>query len=286
MRFRGRGLQCVCTPGLATLGALAAVAATLLLGARAESAASATTCTDTQLVPNVAELLVSQGAPGYTRLARGKETIVRAYLTNPTTCTLSNRQSIAPVSATLDVSYSNGATAPPTPDMPWCVTGTCTNFAPLSGKLGTTTQIYSTSDPLFVVPATYLAPNPANPLAYDITFKLKITYSRNGSTSYQTTTGNETNATKGPVPVDQKTNALRVLVVPMGDPTSTSPQWSSLAESTLQTVMTNASRAFPVPTGISSSLCDPASPTCPLGATGGIRYVVSTTLLDAKSLGL
>ena len=194
---------------------------------------------------------MSQGAPGYTRLARGKETIVRAYLTNPTTCTLSNRQSIAPVSATLDVSYSNGATAPPTPDMPWCVTGTCTNFAPLSGRLGTTTQIYSTSDPLFVVPATYLAPNPANPAAYDITFKLKITYSRNGSTSYQTTTGNETNATKGPVPVDQKTNALRVLIVPMGDPTSTSPQWSPTAETTLQNVITNAARAFPFPTGIS-----------------------------------
>jgi len=282
MRFRGRGLRWAYTPALATLAALAAA---LLLGARAENAVSASTCTDSQLVPNVAELLVSQGAPGYGRLARGKETIVRAYLTNPTTCTVSSRQSIAPVSATLGVSYSTGDTAPPAPDAPWCVTGTCTNFAPLSGKLGATTQIYSTSDPFFVVPASYLAPNPANTAAYNITFTLKITYSRNGSTSYQTTTGSEANATKS-VPVDQKTNALRVLVVPMGDPTSTSPQWSSLAESTLQTVMTNASRAFPVPTGISSSLCDPASPTCPLGATGGIRYVVSTTLLDAKSLGL
>jgi hypothetical protein len=232
---------------------------------------SASTCTDAQLVPNVAELLVSQGAPGYVRLARGKETIVRAYLTNPTACTVSSRQSIAPVSATLDVTYPNGATGTP---------AQLQNYQPLAGKLATATQIYSTSDPLFVVPTSYLAPANGGS-AFSIKFTLKVTYSRNGSASYITTTG-----TDKTVDVDQKTNALRVLVVPMGDPTSTSIQWSSLAESTLQTVMTNASRAFPVPTGISSSLCDPASPTCPLGATGGIRYVVSTTLLDAKSLGL
>src|SRR6266566_3978701 len=279
IKFRGRDSRCVYAPALATLAALAAA---LLLGARAESAASATTCTDSQLVPNVAELLVSQGAPGYARLTRGKETIVRAYLTNPTTCTVSNRQSIAPVSARVDVSYSTSGPAP-TQTTDWCAAGTCSNYAPLSGKLGATSQIYSTSDPIFVIPDFYLAP--ANTTAYNITFTLKITYSRNGSSTYNTTTGAETNATK-PVAVDQKTNALRVLVVPMGDPTSASTQWSSLAESTLQTVMTNASRAFPVPTGISSSLCDPASPTCPLGATGGIRYVVSATLLDAKSLGL
>ena len=272
MRFRGRGRRWASASALATLAALAAA---LLLGARAENAVSASTCTDSQLVPNVAELLVSQGAPGYARLARGKETIVRAYLTNPT-CTVSNRQSIAPVSARVSVSYSTGGPAPAqTTD--WCAAGTCSNYAPLAGKLGAAAQIYSTSDPIFVIPDFYLAPNPLNTGAYNITFTLKITYSRNGSTTYNMTTGTETNATKS-VPVDQKTNALRVLVVPMGDPTSTSPQWSSTAETTLQNVMTNAARAFPFPTGISPALTTTA--------TGGVRYVVSTTLLDAKSLGL
>ena len=136
MRFRGRGRRWASASALATLAALTAA---LLLGARAENAVSASTCTDSQLVPNVAELLVSQGAPGYARLARGKETIVRAYLTNPTTCTLSNRQSITPVSATLDVSYSNGANG---------TAAQLSNYQPLAGKLGAATQIYSTSDPL------------------------------------------------------------------------------------------------------------------------------------------
>jgi hypothetical protein len=65
--------------------------------------ALAATCTSSQVVPNIAELMVSQGAPGHTRYARGKEGLVRAYLTNPTVCTLSNKQSITPVSATLQV---------------------------------------------------------------------------------------------------------------------------------------------------------------------------------------
>src|SRR6266704_224241 len=149
MKFRGRGSRCAYAPALATLAALAAA---LLLGARAENAVSATTCTDSQLVPNIAELLVSQGAPGYARLARGKETIVRAYLTNPTTCTLSNRQSITPISATLDTTYLNGATGS---------AAQLTNYAPLSGKVTSITPlVYSTSDPIFVVPASYMAPAP------------------------------------------------------------------------------------------------------------------------------
>jgi hypothetical protein len=259
MGIRGTALRYVLTL------ALAALAAAFLFGARAEKALPATTCTDSQLVPNVAELLVSQGAPGYTRLARGKETIVRAYLTTPpsTVCTLSSRQSITPISATLGVSYPSGATGSPTQ---------LTNYQPLSGKLGTARQIYSTSDPFFVVPDSYLAPANLGS-AFSISFSLRITYSRNGSTTYLTT--NPTTTTSS---VDQKTNALRVLVVPMGDPTSTSPQWSSTAESTLQSIMQNATRAFPVPSGVSPSLT--------ANSTGGIRYVVSTTLLDAKSLGL
>jgi hypothetical protein len=261
MSFRGRGLRWAYTPALATVAVLATA---LLLGARAENAVSASTCTDSQLVPNVAELLVSQGAPGYVRFARGKETIVRAYLTNPTTCTVSSKQSVAPVSATLDVSYSNGATGS---------AAQLSNYQPLSGKLGAATQIYSTSDPLFVVPTSYLAPANLGSSAFSITFTLKITYSRNGSATTITTSG-----TSKTVDVDQKTNALRVLVVPMGDPTSTATQWSSLAESTVQDVMTNAARAFPFPTGISPALT--------ATATGGVRYVVSTALLDARSLGL
>ena len=244
-------------------GALVLAIVLAVLVGRA-SGASTATCTDAQLVPRIAELLVSQGAPGYTRLARGKDTIVRAYLTNPTTCTLSNKQSITPVSATLDV--TNPA---PQQQLP--------NYAPLAGKLTAATQIAPTSDPFFVVPAHYLAPT-ANEASFNITFTLRITYNRTGSASPITTNPATTPNSTMTSTVDKKTNALRVLVQPMGDPTSTSTQWRPEAETTLQNIMTNAARALPVPSGATPELRD--------GGTGGIRYVVSTTLLDVKSLGL
>jgi len=236
-----------------------AIALAVLVG-RASGAVTAT-CTNDQLVPNVAELLVSQGAPGYAKLARGKETIVRAYLRNPTGCTLSNKQSITPVSATLDV--GGGATGPQ-----------LTNYQPLSGKLGVAQQIYSTSDPIFVVPASYLAPA-GNTSSFNATFTLGLTYTRTGSTSSFT----NATAAAATVTVDQKTNALRVLVVPMGDPTSTTTQWSSAAETTLQNIMTDTVRALPLPSGATPALTEPPP-------TSGARYRVSGDLLDVKSLGL
>jgi hypothetical protein len=251
MKVRGRRLSW-------PWAAVVAVAA-LMIGAPAESALTAA-CTDAQLVPR-AELSVSQGAPGYARLARGKETIVRAYLTNPSTCTPSNKQSIAPVSATLDV--ANGDAPPP---------AQLSNYAPLAGKLGAAQQIAPTSDPFFVVPASYLAPTNTN--SFNISFTLNITYTRNGLATRFTSNSAATMSK----PVDQRTNALRILVVPMGDPTSASTQWSASAETALQNVMTNAARAFPVPSGATPQL----TPT----TTGGIRYVVSTALLDVKSLGM
>jgi hypothetical protein len=268
MTVRGRGRFWACPPAVAVL------VVAIVIGVRAQSAQSLSTCTDAQLVPRVAELSVSQGAPGYVRLARDKQTIVRAYLTTPTGCTLSNKQSIAPVSATLDVSYPNSALTVSTQTTQTCAAGRCTNYAPLSGRLTAAPQISSTSDPFFVVPDFYLAPAGTTG-TYNIAFTLNLTYIRNGLTTTYTLNGA---ATTGPKAVDQRTNALRILVVPMGDPTSPNTQWSSTDERTLQNVMTNAARAFPVPTGATPQL----TPT----TVGGIRYVISTSLLDVKSLGL
>jgi hypothetical protein len=263
MRGRRRGLRWVCAPALVTL------AAALLLGTgtRADSALLAN-CTDSQLVPRVAQLLVAQGAPGYTRLARGKEAVVRAYLTNPTTCTVRSAQAITPVSATLNVSYSNGA-AGAAPQL--------SNNDPLVGKLAATTQAYSTSDPYFVVPASYLAPaNGDPPPKFDITFTFGLTYKRTGSTASFTNFTGTANVT---ATVDQRTNALRILVVPMGDRSSGSVQWSSTAETTLDNVMANAGRALPVPSGVTKELASTLT-------TAGIRYRISGDLLDVKALGL
>src|SRR5687768_9031433 len=102
----------VFTRGVFVLAIVLATALAGLIGGA--DRAWAANCSNTQLVPNVAELLVSQGAPGYSKLARGKEAIVRAYVRNPTTCTVTSKQAITPVSATLSVSYSSGDPAPAT----------------------------------------------------------------------------------------------------------------------------------------------------------------------------
>jgi hypothetical protein len=257
----------VFTRGVFVLAIVLATALAGLIGG-AERAWAAN-CSNTQLVPDIAELMVSQGAPGYPKLARGKEAIVRAYLRNPTTCTVTSKQAITPVSASLSVSYLSPVTDPaPAP---------LTNFQPLSGKLLPAAQDYSTADPFFVVPASYLAP--ATTGQFNVTFTLTLTYTRTGSTAPSTTTTGPNAVT---ATVNQRTNALRVLIVPMGDRTSTNVQWSTAAEATLNTVMSNTARALPVPTGAEGQLA-----TVPFGARiDGLRYRISGDLLDVKALGL
>jgi hypothetical protein len=258
----------VFTRGVFVLAIVLATALAGLIGG-AERAWAAN-CSNTQLVPDIAELMVSQGAPGYTKLARGKEAIVRAYLRNPTTCTVTSKQAITPVSATLSVSYLSPVTDPaPAP---------LANFQPLSGKLLAAAQDYSTADPFFLVPASYLRP-PLTTGQFNVTFTLTLTYTRTGSTAPSTTTTGPNAVT---ATVNQRTNALRVLIVPMGDRTSTNVQWSTAAEATLNTVMTNTARALPVPTGAEGQLI-----TVPFGLrTDGLRYRISGDLLDVKALGL
>jgi hypothetical protein len=246
---------------------LATVLAALIGGV---SRAWAATCTDAQLAPRIAELMPSQGAPGYARLARGKDTIVRAYLTdrNSTSCTPTSKQTITPTSATLTVDNGDGSPV------------VISNYDRLDNpptKLPATRQIYSVADPIFVVPAQELAPT-LNPASFSISFTLRVKYTRTGSATEFTTTGTETNATTSPT-VDQRTNAIRVLIVPMGDPNGASPQWSSAAETTLQNILTDTVRALPLPSGATPQLAFPPP-------TSGARYRVSGDLLDVKSLGL
>ena len=245
--------------GLLGLATVLAIVLSLLVGRG--GAAPTATCTNDQLVPRVAELMVTQGAPGYTRLARGKEAIVRAYLTNPTTCTLSNKQSITPVRATLDTTISGSPAGPQ-----------LANYAPLAGKLTAVTQIAPTSDPFFVVPSSYLAPTTTT-ASFTVAVTMTVKYIRTGSTAEQTATASAT------ATVDQQANALRILVVPMGDPAGPSPQWSPAAETVLQNAMSDTVRALPLPSGATPQLITPPP-------TAGARYRVSGDLLDVRSLNL
>ena len=262
----------VFTRGVFVLAIVLATALAGLIGG-AERAWAAN-CSNTQLVPDIAELMVSQGAPGYSKLARGKEAIVRAYLRNPTTCTVTSKQAITPVSASLSVSYSN----PPVTNPPDPAPAPLANFQPLSGKLLAAAQDYSTADPFFLVPASYLRPLSTTG-EFNVTFTLTLTYTRTGSTATSTTTTGPNAVT---AIVNQKTNALRILIVPMGDRSSTNVQWSSAAEATLNTVMSNTARALPVPTGAEGQLSTASF----VARTEGLRYRISGDLLDVKALGL
>src|SRR5439155_3245221 len=100
-RLRLLGLPCGALLGMV---AACAVGALAVLSPMASGAASTSlsSCTDDALVPVVSSVNVAQGLP-YVRLARGKQAVVRAYLTTPATCALTRRQSLTPTAATLTV---------------------------------------------------------------------------------------------------------------------------------------------------------------------------------------
>src|SRR4051794_30410040 len=68
------------------LGALTAAVAVLAGATLATggSASAAGGCTSAQLVPQLREFSVNQGLPSYGALVRGKDTVVKLYLSLPT----------------------------------------------------------------------------------------------------------------------------------------------------------------------------------------------------------
>src|SRR4029077_19246940 len=75
---------------------------------------------------------------------------------------------------------------------------------------------------------------------------------------------------------EQRTGALRVLVVPMGDATQTyATQFDATDQSVTQNGVRALSRMLPVPDGVSD-----LSST----STGGVRYRIAPTLLDLRTL--
>ena len=222
-------------------------------------------CTATDLVPRFTKIVVTQGPTSFTRAARGKEAVVRAHLTIPTTCTVARTQSITPTSATLTITGGSAS-------------GPIANYNPLSGALGSAALADSTADPLFLVPATALRPGDGSTTSA-LTLAVRATYSRvNGgvTTTGLTTPAGAAGSTKT-LTLDRKTNALRILLIPLGDPASTAVQWDAAANSSAQALMAAAARVFPVQDGWG---------TLAAGQTGGVRFHVNQGLVDVKSLNL
>jgi len=222
-------------------------------------------CAAADLVPRFGKLVVTQGPTSYARAVRGKEAVVRAHLTTPPTCTVARTQSITPTSASLTL--TGGSTS-----------GSITNYNPLSGALGSAALADSTADPLFLVPAAALRPGDGSTTSA-LTVAVSVTYTR--VNSGVTTTGLTTPAgavgSAKTLTLDRRTNALRVLLIPLGDPASAVVQWDDAANAAAQALMSAGARAFPVQDGWG---------TLASGQSGGIRFNVNQGLLDVKSLNL
>ena len=222
-------------------------------------------CTAADLVPRFTKIVVTQGPTSFTRAARGKEAVVRAHLTIPTTCTVARTQSITPTSATLTITGGSAS-------------GPIANYNPVSGALGSAALADSTADPLFLVPATALRPGDGSTTSA-LTLAGGVTYTRvsgGATTTGLTTPAGAAGSTKT-LTLDRKTNALRILLIPLGDPASTAVQWDAAANSSAQALMAAAARVFPVQDGWG---------TLAPGQTGGVRFSINQGLLDVRSLNL
>jgi integrin beta-like protein len=227
-------------------------------------------CSSGVLVPELGAVTINQGLGSYAdqKLVAGKETLVRFFLKLPAAVGTTCSGSISVVNPT-EMTVVDGST-----DL-------LPTIAPYqsypSGGLqitSSTVSVNSNADPIFVVPASRVNPCNGTPCATTGTFarnfRAKISYIRNGATG---TVLNTTLTSPISGNFDQRSNALRILVVPMGDINQAySTQFSTIetlgaqsAEQAVQNGMNALSRLLPVPAGVSGNLA---------ATSGGIRYQV------------
>ncbi len=253
---------------VALVAAAGLISATLLPGSPAPFTAPATraggakpACTAEQVKPNLGDFMVNQGL-NYPILNRGKQTLVRFFLRMPTTCSTSSAITMAGASLTVTLTYGLS-------------TITSSPLGPIQVVAGTLTsglQSNAASDPLFLVPASVLTP----PASWTSSFKASFT----ATVAYKVgtdTTPRSLALTTGPTGLpleaqfEPKTSALRILVVPMGDASSTATQFSGAAQAAVQNALLDLSRMGPFPDGTG----DLASM-----ATGGVRFSIDPGLMD------
>lgn len=231
--------------------------------------ANASTCTATQLVPNLSRLEINQGLGSYARLTRDKPTLVRAYLSLPAaaTCSLGTGQALNVTGASLTVSGASGVTIAPT------------NAAAVaaSGALSVPPALTdSPHDPIFVLSGANSATIAGSTNAFTATFTVTVTYTRKLSAKDVPTT-----ITPPPYPGVQKTfekksKAIRILFQPLGNgiaSTNFTPADRTAVVNAAQTAL----RVLPVPEGLSTTLT-------PTTRTGGVRYAINTKILDVSAV--
>jgi Tol biopolymer transport system component len=221
------------------------------------------------LVPQLRDVTVNQGVGTYPRLARGKETLVRFFLSTPRCADADDSVRITGGAMTVSQGTTTlGTVTTPTP-------GLVPTFPPLT-PFATSPSPDSSGDPIFVVPGNVLAPS-STTAAFTATFRATLRYESRTSPNATPTTGSVTfsqtpQGTSISREVERRTNALRILVVPMGDPTRLfASQFSEAARGAVQQGLATVSRVFPVPAGVTE-----------LSGNGGLRYTILPSLLDLR----
>lgn len=217
-------------------------------------------CDLTQL--QLRDSTINQGLGSFDPLVRGKETLVRLYFSLPS-CHDNNDQ-IQITGGTLSVTrpgetLASGVVGTPTPVSTFPTAATY-SAAPVSD---------APADIKFVVQGSSLAPA-STAESYAASFSATVTFQYRNSA-----TGSFTAASKafsvGSKTIEKRTNALRILVVPMGDAANAySSEFPAEAVTAVENGMQTLSRLFPVPDGVGT-----------LGGTsGGVRYAIDPTLLN------
>ena len=282
----------------ASLGVAALPAAAAGGGCSSAAARAPLAHVDTY-APSGNSILITQGLPTYinpalnssqnlsTTLTRGKDTLLRLFLSLPS-CAKSQSTTITGASVTITNTTNTQAGA----GLIGSVASPYAPAAPLSIVMpayytGTPPANLST-DPRFLVPGadlTWCGTNttctrnqPATDAPFTAQFQIALTYT--------STLGAGTETISTNAGVSKKSNALRILVAPMGNGTQTrASQYSTSADGAVQQAMNTLSRIYPVPCAanptdqtascISNSL---------LSGYGGIRYSVDPGLLDLTQI--
>jgi hypothetical protein len=235
-------------------------------------AAALPPCINTQLAPQLGATMINQGVASYadpgSKLARGKDTLVRFFLVNQPAVGSTCAGTTFVKSATLNV--TNGSAS-------YSAAALQTFGASGTAIPSSTVSVDSNADPKFVLPAGVVNPCLSSGCANTGAFTPSLT----ATISYSTSLSSSPVTLALPSPVaptfDIGSNALRILAVPMGDSTQAySSQFSDAARVAVENGFAALARIYPLPGGVSSTLNT---------TTGGIRYKLDlAAMLNLKSI--
>lgn len=239
-----------------------AVAAAAALPLAVTSGAGSASAADACLVPQLRDVMVSQGLPSYARLTSGKTALVKYFLSAP---------SCAPTGASIQItggslSLSNGGAA---------IGLSALLPLPPVGPASVAPIPAAESDPLFVVPGSRLS---ATLTQTTVSFTATLSYASRTSTgatqSGQLTISKRPDGSTVSAVVERRSNPLRVGVFPMGNAqVAYAQQFPASAETAVQEGMSSLHRSLPLADGV-GTLAD---------TSAGLRWSRNAGLIDLSS---